>query len=126
MPFLLSRHDLSCAAFVTVLGIAGAIAPCAAAEIPSAATEQYRDYLIQDISGALASARRLKERIDAKDLEGAKRAWIDARIGWEQAEVFTSGFVSDLDEQIDAWPNALTGFHAIEARLFGAHTTQIG
>ena len=46
-------------------------------------------------------------------------------MGWEKAEVFISGFVSDLDEDIDAWPNALNGFHAIEARLFGANAADV-
>jgi iron uptake system EfeUOB component EfeO/EfeM len=39
--------------------------------------------------------------------------------------VFTSGFVPDLDQEIDAWPNALLGFHAIEAKLFGAGRTDL-
>jgi iron uptake system EfeUOB component EfeO/EfeM len=89
-------------------------------------TEQYRAYLIDNVAQALSAARRMRERVAAHDLDGARRAWIDARVGWEQAEVFTSGYVSDLDEEIDGWPNALTGFHAIEARLFGAHSTEIG
>jgi iron uptake system EfeUOB component EfeO/EfeM len=89
-------------------------------------TEQYRAYLIENVAQALAAARRMRERVAAHDLDGARRAWIDARVGWEQAEVFTSGYVSDLDEEIDGWPNALTGFHAIEAHLFGAHSTEIG
>jgi iron uptake system component EfeO len=88
-------------------------------------TEQYRSYLIGQISQTLASAKRLRERAMAHDVEGAKKAWIAARVGWEQAEVFISGFVSDLDENIDAWPNALSGFHAIEARLFGANTADV-
>jgi iron uptake system component EfeO len=55
----------------------------------------------------------------AEDVDAAQSAWIAARVGWERAEVFTSGF-TELDREIDAWPNAVTGFHAIEARLFGA------
>ncbi|HEY4366597.1 MAG TPA: EfeM/EfeO family lipoprotein [Steroidobacteraceae bacterium] len=88
--------------------------------------EQYRAYLIDDVARSLAGARRLREQVAAHDLNGARQAWIDARVGWEQAEVFTRGFVSDLDEEIDAWPNALSGFHAIEVKLFGARTTDIG
>jgi iron uptake system component EfeO len=88
-------------------------------------TEQYRAYLIEQISQTLLSAKRLRERAAAHDVEGAKKAWIAARVGWEKAEVFISGFVSDLDEDIDAWPNALNGFHAIEARLFGASTADV-
>jgi iron uptake system EfeUOB component EfeO/EfeM len=103
----------------------GATAPASAATLDDDA-ERYRPYMIEQIDQALASARTLHERTAAKDLDGAKKAWIAARVGWERAEVFTSGFVAELDEQIDAWPDALTGFHAIEARLFGANTIDIG
>jgi iron uptake system component EfeO len=87
------------------------------------AAERYRPYMIEDVARALAGARTLRERILARDVEGARQAWIEARIGWERAEVFTSGFVPDLDEKIDGWPNATTGFHAIEARLFAVGAT---
>jgi iron uptake system component EfeO len=39
------------------------------------------------------------------------------------SEVFTTGFVPELDRDIDAWPNGVIGFHAIEAKLFGANRT---
>ena len=81
--------------------------------------------MTEQIDQSLAGARLLRERIAVGDLEGAKTAWVDARIGWERAEVFTSGFVPDLDREIDAWPNALLGFHAIEAKLFGAQRTDV-
>jgi iron uptake system component EfeO len=98
----------------------------ARAEPLDAEAESYRPLMIEEIGQALAGAKTLKERIDARDIDGAKKAWISARVGWERAEVFTAGFVSELDEQIDAWPNALTGFHAIEAKLFGANSTDVG
>ena len=85
--------------------------------------ERYRRYLIEDIGQALNGTRTLRERIAANDLDGAKRAWIEARVGWERSEVFTSGFVPELDQQIDAWPDAVHGFHGIEAKLFGANRT---
>jgi iron uptake system component EfeO len=91
-----------------------------------AAAETYRHYLTGDIGQALAGARTLRERLAANDLDGARRAWIAARAGWERSEVFTSGFVPDLDQQIDAWPNASHGFHGIEAALFGAGRTDAG
>jgi iron uptake system EfeUOB component EfeO/EfeM len=93
------------------------------AEALADTAEQYRPIMVEQIGQSLAGARLLRERIAAGDLEGAKTAWIEARIGWERAEVFTSGFVPDLDREIDAWPNALLGFHAIEAKLFGAQRT---
>jgi iron uptake system EfeUOB component EfeO/EfeM len=95
------------------------------AEALAETAEQYRPIMAEQIDQSLAGARLLRERIAAGDLEGAKAAWIEARVGWERAEVFTSGFVPDLDREIDAWPNALLGFHAIEAKLFGAKRTDV-
>jgi iron uptake system component EfeO len=103
---------------------ASSISP-ARAETLADAAERYRPLMIEEIDQSLAGTRLLRDRISAADLEGAKKAWIDARVGWERAEVFTSGFVPDLDREIDAWPNALLGFHAIEAKLFGADRTDI-
>lgn len=89
------------------------------------AAERYRPHLIESIDQALAGARRLRECLAAGDLSGATKAWIAARTGWEQSEVFTSAFVPDLDRSIDAWPDATSGFHAIEAKLFGAKRTDL-
>jgi iron uptake system EfeUOB component EfeO/EfeM len=101
-------------------------APQAGAVPLEAAAESYRHYLIHDIGQALAGARALRERLAAHDLDGARKAWVAARAGWERSEVFTSGFVPELDQQIDAWPNASHGFHGIEAALFGAGRTDAG
>jgi iron uptake system component EfeO len=92
----------------------------ARAATPDEAIESYRAYLIGDIDQALAGVRALRDRVDASDVAGAQKAWIEARIGWERSEVFTSGFVPELDSAIDAWPDAASGFHGIEAKLFGA------
>jgi iron uptake system component EfeO len=89
------------------------------------AAERYRPYAVEGIGSALSGARDLRERIGAKDLAGAKKAWLSARAGWERSEVFTAGFVPELDSLIDAWPNADSGFHAIEAKLFGAGRTDV-
>ena len=90
------------------------------------AAERYRPYMTEGIGQALAGVRELRGRIAADDLAGAKKAWIAGRAGWERSEVFTAGFVPELDAQIDAWPNAVTGFHAIEAKLFGANSIDVG
>jgi iron uptake system component EfeO len=87
--------------------------------------ERYRPYMIEGIGDALAGARELRERAAENDLAGARKAWLSARAGWERSEVFTAGFVPELDAQIDAWPNADSGFHAIEAKLFGAGRTDV-
>jgi len=113
----------------SALALCGALLLSLAAHARAAtvedSVEQYRPYMIEDVAQALSDARLLQARIEAKDPDGAKIAWINARIGWERAEVFTSGFVPDLDTEIDAWPDALTGFHAIEAKLFGANSIDV-
>jgi iron uptake system EfeUOB component EfeO/EfeM len=108
-----------------LLGTIAALAflPQADAAPLEAAAESYRHYLTDDIGQALAGVRTLRERLLAQDLDGARKAWIAARVGWERSEVFTSGFVPELDQQIDAWPDASHGFHGIEATLFGASHT---
>jgi iron uptake system component EfeO len=87
--------------------------------------ERYRPELAAAVEQCLAGAQAMRERIVAKDLEGARKAWIASRVGWERSEVFTSGFTSELDAAIDAWPSAVTGFHYIEARLFGARQMDV-
>jgi len=110
-----------CAAVVCYPTAAGAdSAPAAPLD---AEIERYRSQLIEDIDRSAASVQKLRASVD---LAAAKQAWIEARIGWERSEVFTSGFAPDLDRDIDAWPAGATGFHAIEAKLFGAGRTDIG
>jgi iron uptake system component EfeO len=112
------------AGYVALLALWTGLRAIHAAPLNEAA-ERYRPYMIEGIGDALAGARALRERAAADDLAGAKKAWIAARAGWERSEVFTAGFVPELDAQIDAWPNADSGFHAIEAKLFGAGRTDV-
>jgi iron uptake system component EfeO len=111
-------------ACVLLLMLRAGVSATNAAPLDDAA-ERYRHYMIEGIGQALTGARHLRERVAAKDLTGARKAWISARAGWERSEVFTAGFVPELDAQIDAWPNADSGFHAIEARLFGGNRTDV-
>src|SRR6266478_583147 len=115
------RWTVICLLLSVVLAAGARIANAAPLE---EAAEHYRPYISEGIGQALAGARDLRGRIAAKDLAGARKAWISARAGWERSEVFTAGFVPELDAQIDAWPNAVTGFHAIEAKLFGANSIE--
>ena len=116
------RGAAACGAALLAI-VAFAAPPRAGAAPLDDAAETYRRQLIDDIGQSLAGARTLRARIAADALDGARQAGIDARVGWERSEVFTSGFVPALDREIDAWPNALHGFHGIEAKLFGrAHT----
>lgn len=110
----------------TALGLAafGLVAPgsAQAASLHEGA-ENYRTHLVADVDATLASARKLRASAAAGDLAAAKRAWLEGRIGWERSEIFTTRFVPELDRDIDAWPNGAAGFHAIEAKLFGANRT---
>ena len=91
-----------------------------------AAVEEYRLGMIDNIGQALSGARDLRNALSGQDFINARKAWIGARVGWERSEVFTSGFAPDLDEAIDAWPDANSGFHGIEAKLFGANSADVG
>ena len=116
--------DVRAAVCLVLLVLATGIRAAVAAPLDAAA-ENYRPYMIEGIGQALAGARDLRDHVAAHDLAGAKKAWTSARAGWERSEVFTAGFVPELDAQIDAWPNAVSGFHAIEAKLFGAGSTDV-
>jgi iron uptake system component EfeO len=113
------------ASFLCVTVALALVATAGAAPLDTAA-EGYRRYLDEDIGRALAGARTLRARLAVRDLDGARRAWIGARVGWERSEVFTSGFVPELDREIDAWPDASHGFHGIEATLFGTRGVDAG
>jgi hypothetical protein len=119
------RRSFLWRAFTLCLFCAATLVTGARASSLDRAAEQYRRYLIDDIGHSLAGTRTMRERMEAHDLVGARQAWIEARIGWERSEVFTSGFVPELDQRIDAWPNATYGFHGIEANLFGANRTDL-
>src|ERR1700755_2875777 len=119
---MINARAAACIALLTV--IVG-VRPSGARALDEA-IERYRPSLTEGIVDALAGARLLRDRAGASDLAGAKAAWISALAGWERSEVFTAGFVPELDALIDAWPNADSGFHAIEAKLFGAGQTDVG
>jgi iron uptake system component EfeO len=85
----------------------------------------YKSFVTEQIAVSLDAAQMLRDRVAARDLEGAQRAWLKARNGWEATEVVSDEFFPELDAAIDAWPDASNGFHAIEARLFGAHSTDV-
>jgi iron uptake system component EfeO len=117
---------LMSAAFLAVLcGHTTAAAAAAVGQRGSpvdSAAERFKPYILEQITKCEAAVKLLRDRIAAKDLPGAQQAWLAARGGWESSEVVTSEYFPDLDRAIDAWPDAQKGFHAIEAKLFGAHS----
>ncbi|WP_407154131.1 EfeM/EfeO family lipoprotein [Bradyrhizobium sp. STM 3557] len=106
-------------------GPVGAKADTAPTVALDAAIERYRVLLVADVDRSVASVEKLRDSVARGDLAAARQAWIEARVGWERAEVFTSGFAPELDREIDAWPNGPTGFHAIEVTLFGAGRSNV-
>lgn len=106
-----------------IASLALAALVCGAAPPGDPGIAQFKPFVAKGIAQSLASARTLRDRIAAHDLAGAQQVWLAARAGWEQAEVITDEFFPELDAAIDSWPNGKTGFHAVEARLFGAHQT---
>src|SRR5271156_5245108 len=124
LPSAISAGLCSALALSAATSAAPNLLPASADNLAQTA-EHYRPIMVKDIDQSLAGARLLRARLVAGDVPGAEKAWIDSRVGWERSEVFTSGFVPDLDQEIDAWPNALLGFHAIEAKLFGAKRTDL-
>lgn len=102
------------------VAFAGTTAMPATAKLDSAATS-FKPYVLEQIDASLAATKAMRDRIASSDLAGAQKAWLAARDGWERSEIIAAELFPDLDRAIDAWPDARRGFHAIEARLFGAH-----
>jgi iron uptake system component EfeO len=107
-------------AFAGALLAIGLASPAQAGSLDEAAA-RFKPYIAERIAESLAGTQMLRERIGARDLAGAQQAWLAARGGWESAEIVTKELFPELDAAIDPWPNAKLGFHAIEAKLFGAH-----
>jgi iron uptake system component EfeO len=109
------------------LGLLAPITPiCARDVLPlDTAAAAFKPYVLERISRCLNTVKSMGERVAARDLDGAQQSWLAARSGWEESEVITNEFFPDLDRKIDAWPDAERGFHAIEAKLFGAHDVAV-
>jgi iron uptake system component EfeO len=82
------------------------------------AAEAYKQASQPDIDAIVTGAERLVEALKKGDIPAARQAWIEARVGYERSETFAEPLFPDLDAAIDTWPDAKTGFHAIEAQLF--------
>jgi iron uptake system component EfeO len=87
------------------------------AEIDKAAAA-FKPVAMADVASTVAGVERLVQAVEAGDRAAAERAWIEARVGWERSEIFSATMVPDLDKAIDTWPDAHSGFHAVEFLLF--------
>ena len=125
--FNVARAFIGEAMAVCFLGTFALSAPVRAGDaLPlEMAAAAFKPYVLEQLSRCLNTVKSMSERIAARDLAGAQQSWLAARSGWEGSEVITNEFFPDLDRKIDAWPDAEKGFHAIEAKLFGAHDVQV-
>ena len=103
---------------VMMCALAAASSGAAADDTLMQGAANYKPLAVEKIGDALAGAKAMQAAIKAGDAKAAQAAWIKSRSGWETVEPITGEFFADLDESIDAWPDAKRGYHAIEARLF--------
>ena len=115
--FQFSRGALIAAA---IAATAGAVQAASMAE----GVKSYKPFVVEHIGKAIAGAREMQPAVKAGNLEAAQKAWIASRKGWEAMEPVTSTYFGDLDKLIDAWPDAQSGYHAIEVVLFSAKKTE--
>lgn len=106
------------AGVLAVLALAALAAGRAQAASMTDGAQQFKLFVAEHIGKAMQGAKDLQAAVKAGDVEGAQAAWIRSRKGWEAMEPVTAEYFGDLDNVIDAWPDAKHGYHAIEAALF--------
>ena len=78
----------------------------------------YKAFAVDRAQRALDGARQLQAAVKKGDVKAAQDAWIESRKGWEANETIVGEFFGKYDKIVDPWPDAKTGYHAIEAALF--------
>ncbi|WP_339882153.1 imelysin family protein [Vreelandella maris] len=116
MPAIMLRRPLAgIVALSALLPFAPVAIDTAAADTVSAdaVVNHYADLAHANYADALKAAQALNERIDellanptAETLSAAKQAWLQARVPYQQSEVFRFGnaVVDDWEGQLNAWP----------------------
>jgi|SRR5579871_6890684 len=110
---------------LAIAGLAGSPVTALAENDTSAfvdATAAYRQVLNGEIDATIAAAQRMEAAMAQGDLAGARKYWIESHAGWERLEVITVDLFPDQQDGIDGWPKPKSGYHAIEAWLFGPTT----
>ena len=124
LPSFDARVAKLCAALLTIMLIVFA-ATRADADALTDGAKNYKPFAVEHIGIALAGAKELQAAVKAGNVKAAQDAWKKSRKGWEAAEPITGEFFAELDEAIDAWPDAKQGYHAIEAALFAGKLKEI-
>lgn len=93
--------------------LAWAASGVAYAAEPAAVVKNYADIALAEYEDALAGARVLQSKVDAllakpsaDTMKAARDAWLDARVPYQQTEVFRFGnpVVDDWEGRVNAWP----------------------
>ncbi|MFJ3584130.1 iron uptake system protein EfeO [Streptomyces sp. NPDC090127] len=109
---------------VTVTG--GAAAAKRSPEM-DAAVAAYRQYVQAQADATLPKVKVFTDAVRAGDVEAAKKAYADSRIGWERTEPVAESF-GDIDPKVDVREDGLeagqdpakdwTGWHRLEKALW--------
>ncbi|MEU8520250.1 iron uptake system protein EfeO [Streptomyces sp. NBC_01216] len=109
---------------VTVTG--GAEASTRSPEM-DAAVAAYRQYVQAQAEATLPKVKVFTDAVRAGDVEAAKKAYADSRIGWERTEPVAESF-GDIDPKVDVREDGLeegqdpakdwTGWHRLEKALW--------
>ncbi|MFI6279042.1 iron uptake system protein EfeO [Streptomyces sp. NPDC050988] len=91
------------------------------------AVAAYRSYAQEQADETLPKAKVFAEAVKAGDIEAAKKAYADSRIGWERTEPVAESF-GDIDPKVDVREDGLeegqdpekdwTGWHRLERSLW--------
>ncbi|MEV8330187.1 iron uptake system protein EfeO [Streptomyces niveus] len=91
------------------------------------AVAAYRQYTLEQAEETLPKAKVFAQAVKAGDIEAAKRAYADSRIGWERTEPVAESF-GDIDPKVDLRADGLeegqdpetdwTGWHRLEKSLW--------
>ncbi|MFE9135822.1 iron uptake system protein EfeO [Streptomyces sp. NPDC007355] len=105
---------------------AGAAGPKRSPEM-DAAVAAYRQYVQAQADATLPKAKVFTDAVRAGDIEAAKKAYAESRIGWERTEPVAESF-GDIDPKVDVREDGLeagqdpakdwTGWHRLEKALW--------
>ncbi|MER8047087.1 iron uptake system protein EfeO [Streptomyces sp. NPDC094032] len=92
-----------------------------------AAVAAYRQYVQAQADATMPKVKVFTDAVRAGDIEGAKKAYADSRIGWERTEPVAESF-GDIDPKVDVREDGLeagqdpakdwTGWHRLEKALW--------
>ncbi|MFF3325903.1 iron uptake system protein EfeO [Streptomyces sp. NPDC002889] len=88
-----------------------------------AAVAAYRTYVQQQADETLPKVKVFTDAVRKGDIEAAKKAYADSRIGWERTEPVAESF-GDIDPKVDVREDGLekgqkwTGWHRLEKALW--------